>query len=84
MKDWRRRERIGSSGRQCPHATRRAQQDLSFTVGSYSSDNGLEMVFWGRKNGRGICWSYYYFLDALVNTDLYSFSFAALLYSYLN
>lgn len=75
---------MGSSGRQCPHATRRAQQDLSFTVGSTALTMAWKWFFGGEDRGGRMRWLYYYFLDALVNIDLYPFNFAALLYSYLN
>lgn len=79
---------MGSSGRQCPHATRRAQQDLSFTVGSTALTMAWKCFFsgggGGMRRGGGMRWLCYYFLDALVNIDLHPFNFAALLYSYLN
>lgn len=61
MKDWRRRERMGSSGRQCPHATMRAQQDLSFTVGSTALTMAWKWYFGGGKMG-GECVGHIIFL----------------------
>lgn len=42
---------MGSSGRQYPHATMRAQQDLSFTVGSTALTMAWKWYSGGGKMG---------------------------------